>query len=151
MAHPSDLDLAVRYARIAAANGQTRAAIATLERVLRLDPTLDNIRLMLASLYYAENNPALSSVYAKQALAAQHIPHEAAEQGRALATPAARAASASKLEASVFAGARHDSDANQATSMPTIGVFSPLVGNVQIPTPSVPAPTGTRGQHTSFP
>ncbi len=135
MARPSDPDLAVRYARIAAANGQTRAAIAALERVLRLDPALDNIRLALASLYYAENNPTLASVYAKQALTAEHIPQNAAEQGRALVSTASRAASPSKLEASVFTGLRYDSDANQATSLPTIGVFSPLVGNVQVPTP----------------
>ncbi len=135
MAHPADPDLAVRYARVAAEHGQTRAAIAALERVLRLHPELDNIRLSLASLYYAENNPALASVYAKQALTAEDIPQDAAQQGRALVSTADSAASRSKFAGSVLAGLRYDSDANQATSLATIGVFSPFVGNVQVPTP----------------
>ena len=135
MAHPADPDLAVRYARVAAEHGQTRAAIAALERMLRLHPELDNLRLSLASLYYAENNPALASVYANQALTAENIPPEAAEQGRALANTAASAADRSKFAGSVSAGLRYDSDANQATSLATIGAFSPFVGNVQIPTP----------------
>ena len=104
MAHPADPDLAVRYARVAAEHGQTRAAIAALERVLRLHPELDNLRLSLASLYYAENNPALASVYANQALKAENIPPEAAEQGRALANTAASAAGRSKFAGSVSAG-----------------------------------------------
>ena len=138
MAHPADPDLAVRYARIAAAHGQARAAIAALERVLRLDPELDNIRLSLASLYLVENNPTLASVYAQQALTAEDIPRDAADQARALVTTATRAASASKLDAAVSVGLRYDSNANQATSLATIGVFSPIVGNVQVPTPVRP-------------
>ncbi len=134
MAHPADPDLAVRYARVAAEHGQTRAAIAALERVLRLHPELDNIRLSLASLYYTDN-PALASVYAERALTARDIPQDVADQGRALLNTATAASSRSKLIASAYAGLRHDSDANQATSLATIGVFSPLVGNIQVPTP----------------
>ncbi|WP_431267332.1 hypothetical protein [Dankookia sp. P2] len=47
MRQPGDADATLAYAREAAARGQTRAAIAALERLLRINPRLDNIRLEL--------------------------------------------------------------------------------------------------------
>src|SRR5215831_8541642 len=79
MAHPGDPDAAVRYARAAAAAGQVRAAIAALERVLRL-----NIRLELASLYLAAGSPDLAALYAEQALASPSIPPDVAARARDL-------------------------------------------------------------------
>lgn len=57
MAEPGNPDAAIDYARIAASRGETRAAIAALERVLRANPALDNIRLELASLYLRPARP----------------------------------------------------------------------------------------------
>src|SRR5690349_10352951 len=84
MAHPGNPDAAVRYARAAAAAGQVRPAIAALERVLRVNPRLDNIRLELASLYLAAGSPDVAALYAEQALASPSIPPEVAGRARQL-------------------------------------------------------------------
>jgi tetratricopeptide (TPR) repeat protein len=135
MAHPGDPDAAIRYARAAAAAGQVRPAIAALERVLRVNPRLDNIRLELASLYLAAGSPDLAALYAEQALASPSIPPEVAERARELLAQAETGASRSVFTGSVFVGGRYDTDANQATSLATISVFSPQIGVVPVQTP----------------
>jgi tetratricopeptide (TPR) repeat protein len=135
MAHPNDPDAAVRYARAAAAAGQVRPAIAALERVLRVNPRLDNIRLELASLYLAAGSPDLAALYAEQALASPSIPPDVAERARELLAQAETGASRSVFTGSVFVGGRYDTDANQATSLATISVFSPQLGVVPVQTP----------------
>ena len=135
MARPGDADAAVRYARLAAARGQVRPAIAALERVLRLNSTLDNIRLELASLHLAEGSPQIAILYAEQALASPAIPPDVAARARQLLATAQKAASPSLVTGSLFVGGRFDSNANQATSLSTISVFSPALGIVAIPSP----------------
>jgi hypothetical protein len=135
MANPSDADAALRYARLLASKGQVRPAIAALERVLRLNPRLDNIRLELASLYLAAGSPDAAAVYAQQAVASPAIPPEVAVRARRLLGDAETAASPSLLTGSLFVGGRFDSDANQATSLGTISVFSPIFGIVAVPAP----------------
>jgi len=135
MAHPGDPDAALRYARAAAAAGQPRAAIAALERVLRANPRLDNIRLELASLYLAAGSPDLAALYAEQALASPAIPPDVATRARQLLADAEKASSRSVFTGSFFAGVRYDSDANQATSLATISVFAPGLGLVPVQTP----------------
>jgi tetratricopeptide (TPR) repeat protein len=135
IAHPNDPDAAVRYARAAAAAGQVRPAIAALERVLRVNPRLDNIRLELASLYLAAGSPDLAALYAEQALASPSIPPDVAERARELLAQAETGASRSVFTGSVFVGGRYDTDANQATSLATISVFSPQLGVVPVQTP----------------
>jgi tetratricopeptide (TPR) repeat protein len=135
MAHPNDPDAAVRYARAAAAAGQVRPAIAALERVLRANPRLDNIRLELASLYLAAGSPDLAALYAEQALASPSIPPDVAERARELLAQAETGASRSVFTGSLLVGGRYDSDANQATSLATISVFSPQIGIVPVQTP----------------
>jgi tetratricopeptide (TPR) repeat protein len=135
MARPGDPDAAVRYARAAAAAGQVRPAIAALERVLRVNPRLDNIRLELASLYLAAGAPDLAALYAEQALASPSIPPEVAERARGLLAQAETGAARSFFTGSVFVGGRYDTDANQATSLATISVFSPQLGVIPVQTP----------------
>jgi hypothetical protein len=135
MAHPGDPDAAVHYARAAAAAGQVRPAIAALERVLRVNPRLDNIRLELASLYLAAGSPDLAALYAAQALASPSIPPDVAARARELLAQAETGASRSVFTGSVFVGGRYDTDANQATSLATISVFSPQLGVVPVQTP----------------
>ena len=91
MANPGDPDAALRYARLLAANGQVRPAIAALERILRLNPRLDNIRLELASLYLAAGSPDVATLYAEQALASPAIPADVAARARQLLASAEKA------------------------------------------------------------
>jgi tetratricopeptide (TPR) repeat protein len=129
MANPGDPDAALRYARLLAANGQVRPAIAALERILRLNPRLDNIRLELASLYLAAGSPDIATLYAEQALASPAIPADVAARARQLLASAEKASSPSLVTGSVFFGARYDTNATQATSLSTIllpGAFVPV-------------------------
>jgi tetratricopeptide (TPR) repeat protein len=136
MMRPADPAAAVRYARLAAARGDARVAIPALERVLRLDPSLDNIRLELASLHLATGSPDLAATYARQALQSPQIPPEVAERARQLLAQAERASARSTFDVNLFAGLRHDTNANQATALATVPIFDPgLQDVVNIPAP----------------
>jgi tetratricopeptide (TPR) repeat protein len=123
MPHPNDADAALRYAKISAARGQARVAIALLGRILRADPSLDNSCLALASLYMALGSPALATIYAREALASPQIPSDVAVRAKQLVADAQKRASRSLSQIDLFIGQRHDSDANQATSLDS--VFGP--------------------------
>ncbi|MBR0654531.1 surface lipoprotein assembly modifier [Plastoroseomonas arctica] len=136
MARPADPDLALRYARIAVARGETRAAIVALERVLRINPALDNIRLELASLRLAEGSPDLAGAFATEALRSPDMPAEVMPRAAALQAQADRASARSLLEVSLFLGARYDTNANEATSLGTVPIFVPVLQDFfQINTP----------------
>jgi hypothetical protein len=120
MANPADPDAALRYARLLAAEGKVRPAIAALERILRLNPRLDNIRLELASLYLAAGSPEVATLYAEQALASPAIPADVTARARQLLTTAEKAASPSLLTGSAFFGTRYDTNATQASSLATV-------------------------------
>ena len=136
MAEPGNADAALDYARIAASRGDARAAIAALERVLRANPSLDNIRLELASLYLAAGSPDVAAVYAREALSSPNIPPDVAVRARELLASAEKRAARSLLTGSLFLGPRWDSDATQATAAATVSAFSPALGAaVMIPNP----------------
>lgn len=140
MTHPSDPDRALRYAQLAARRGQTRAAIAALERVLRTNPRLDNIRLEIASLQLAAGSADVAALYAREALASPSIPPDVAARARQLLAQAEKGAARSLFEGSVFAGVRYDSNATQATALSQVGVFDPFLGIPLI----LPAPQRVR-------
>ncbi len=128
MARPADPDATMRYARASSAVGDSPAAINALERLLRLNPSLDNVRLELASLHLANGSPELASLYARQALANPTIPQDVAQRARVLLAQAERGAARSVLEVNLYAGARHDSNANEATSLGSVPIFAPGFG-----------------------
>lgn len=127
MQNPSDPAAAFAYARAAVEAGQPQAAIAALERVLRVNPRLDNIRLELASLYLAVGQPDLAAVAAREALASPDIPPEVAERARRLLAQADQGSSRSRFSGTIFAGARYDTNANAQPTGPVV-FFSPQVG-----------------------
>ncbi len=135
--NPGEPAAAVRYARLAAERGQGRAAIAALEQVLRLDPSLDNIRLELASLHLTAGSADLAATYARQALQSPEIPPAVAERARRLLAEAERGSARSLLDVTLFAGTRYDTNANEATALGTVGVFSPFAGSIVDITPDV--------------
>jgi hypothetical protein len=128
MAHPGDPDAAVRYARLVAARGNARGAIVALERVLRTNPSLDNIRLEIASIQLASGSSDLAALYAQEALTSPGIPPEIVDRARSILTQAERGAARSLLDVSLFAGARWDSNANGLTPQGAVPIFVPAVG-----------------------
>lgn len=127
MDRPDDPERAIRYARLAAASGQTRNAIVALERVLRVNPALDNVRLELASLRQAEGSSDLAASLAEEAMRSPDMPPEVAPRAAALRAQAERSSARSLLEISLFAGVRYDTNANEATSLGTVPVFVPVL------------------------
>jgi tetratricopeptide (TPR) repeat protein len=119
--NPNDPEAAFRYARLAAAAGQPQAAIAALERVLRINPRLDNVRLELASLYYSVGSNDLAALYARQALNSPDIPPEVAERARQLLALADTGSRRSRFSGTAFAGVRYDTN---ATEQPLAGVVT---------------------------
>jgi tetratricopeptide (TPR) repeat protein len=139
MARPDNADAALEYARVAASRGETRAAIAALERVLRANPKLDNIRLELASLYLAAGSPDVAAVYAREALASPQIPPAVAVRAKQLLTSAEKASARSLFQTSIFVGPRWDSNATAATAAATVSAFAPSLGAVVSISPPVRA------------
>lgn len=139
VAHPNDLEAAFDYARIAAREDKARAAIATLERTLRLNPKLDNIRLELASLYLAAGSPDVARIYAKEALKSPDIPPSVADRAKQLLATAEMASSRSLVQANVFTGFRWDSNATQATALAAVPIFNPIIGATVAVSPAVKA------------
>jgi len=132
MTQPGDPDAAFEYARVAVAEGQSRAAIAALERVIRINPRLGYIRLELASLYLAVGSPDVAAVYAKEALASPDIPPADATRARQILASAEKSASLSLLQVSIVTGPRWDSNATQATALSAVPIFNPAIG-AQVP------------------
>jgi tetratricopeptide (TPR) repeat protein len=120
MQNPSDAEAAFAYARAAVEAGQPQAAIAALERVLRVNPRLDNIRLELASLYLAVGQPDLAAVAAREAIASPDIPPEVADRARRLLAQADQGSSRSRFSGTIFAGARYDTNANAQPTGPVV-------------------------------
>ncbi|WP_198370524.1 tetratricopeptide repeat protein [Roseomonas rosulenta] len=140
IARPGDPDAAVRYARLAAERGDSRAAITALERVLRINPSLDNIRLEIASIHLAAGSPDLAALYARQALESPSIPPDVAVRAREIVAQAERGASRSLLEVSLFAGARWDSNANGVTPAgTTVPIYTPVPGGFFVVPTQLPA------------
>jgi Surface lipoprotein assembly modifier len=139
MAQPEDADAALDYARAAAEAGQPRAAIVALERVLRTNPKLDNVRLELASLYLAAGSADIAALYAREALASPEIPTDVAVRARQLLVTAEKASSRSLLQTSLSSGFRWDSNATQATALSTVPVFNLNSGSSVLVNPSVKA------------
>jgi tetratricopeptide (TPR) repeat protein len=127
MARPGDPDAAVRYARLAASRGDSRAAINALERVLRINPSLDNIRLEIASIYLASGSADLAALYANQALTSPSMPPEVEARARQIAAQAERGSARSLFDVNLFAGLRYDTNANGVTPAGTVSlpVYTP--------------------------
>lgn len=140
MARPNDIEAALHYAKLADDAGQPMAAIPPMERVLRLNPRRDDIRLGLAALYLKTRSPELAAIYAQQALSAPDIPPDIAGRARQLLATAEQGTSRSLLRLELFAGIRHNSDANQATSLSAVGAFSPIFGPVLVLPPLTARP-----------
>ncbi|MFL9906530.1 tetratricopeptide repeat protein [Paraburkholderia sp. RL17-337-BIB-A] len=74
MADPANAERSFEFACAAASDDDIRGAIAALERILKINPGLANIRLQLGELYLRVNATDLAATYLCQALLAPDIP-----------------------------------------------------------------------------
>jgi tetratricopeptide (TPR) repeat protein len=105
-------DKSLRYAQLAAQQGDIQGAIAALERLLLLNPNLDNIRLELGELYLRVGANELARINIDQALRSPSIPPAAQARAQLLLSESTRGAQRYQLSGVVFGGLRYDTNVN---------------------------------------
>ena len=114
--NPADPSRSVRYAAVAVRLGAVNDAVASLERLLLADPSLDNIRLELGLLYQKLGNEALAETYLDAALENPAMPGPVRERGAATLDQAIDASKPYSLVARLYTGLRYDSNVNLGPS-----------------------------------
>lgn len=112
LSNPSDPAAIFDYAQTAANAGDFRRAITALERLLILQPDLNNIRLELGVLYLRINQPALAQELIEQALADPSAPPDVQARGQELLTVARQGNAPSTFSGQASARLSYDSNAN---------------------------------------
>jgi tetratricopeptide (TPR) repeat protein len=120
-ATPSDAEASFELARIAAAQGDFATAIAALERVLIINPTLDNIRLELGVLYLRVGATAAAEELIRAALRSPNAPPEVRAQAEELLAAAEESNRRLRYAGSVTLGVIADSNANSGPAAETFG------------------------------
>ncbi|MEL6653108.1 MAG: tetratricopeptide repeat protein [Bacteroidota bacterium] len=108
-------------AQQAADRGDYTTAIAALERVLILDPTLDNIRLELGVLYLQVGNTGAAEVLIRQALKSSDAPPEVRSRAQVLLVEATAANRRLRFGGSLTFGLISDSNANSGPAANALG------------------------------
>lgn len=123
VAAPGDMEAMARYAMAASRIGNFEAAIATLERILLLDPDVDRAKLELGVMYYRIGSHETARYYLEQALAGDGL--DAEERARAedyLDTVKGRL-TGHRFSGYATLGLRYRDNANTATSSDEVFLF----------------------------
>jgi tetratricopeptide (TPR) repeat protein len=123
MADPTDAEHSFEFAKVAAAQGDLRGAIAALERILKINPGLSNIRLQLGELYLRAGATDLAAAYLRQALLAPDVPGPLRQRAQSLLGQAERSQRKHFFTGSIYAGGRFDSNANAGPSSRDVRVL----------------------------
>lgn len=123
MADPTDSERSFQFARVAASQGDLRGAIAALERILKINPGLSNIRLQLGELYMRAGATELGAIYLRQALLAPDVPGPLRQRAQSLLAQAERSVRKHLFTGSVYLGGRYDSNANAGPSSRDVRVL----------------------------
>jgi hypothetical protein len=123
MADPTSAEKSFQFARVAVSDNDIRSAIAALERILKINPGLANIRLQLGQLYLRVGATDLAATYLRQALLAPGVPPPLRQQAQSLLGQAERAQKKNFFTGTIYAGGRYDTDANAGPSSPEVRVL----------------------------
>lgn len=110
----SDPSKSFAFVKAAIAAGDVLGAISTLERILQIDPSLDNIRLELGLLQIQVGRPEFGNMLIEQALRNTAIPSEVRARAEATAGRAALAGRRDRFAGRVYIGVQHDENPNAA-------------------------------------
>lgn len=135
-----DAEASFQYARAAAAAGDTKAAIAALERVLQINPGLANIKLELGLLYLKVGQADLARSYLEAAVNAPDAPPDARVRARQALRTAEGSLSALRLAGFVSTGVQYQSNPNGSPDFvsvqPQVGNATPIIlGDDQLDIP----------------
>jgi tetratricopeptide (TPR) repeat protein len=102
------------FVQAAVAVGDQRGAIAALERILQIDPSLANIQLELGVLYLGVGAHDLAAIHLRQALAAPDVPDPVRSRAEVLLGRAERATTPHIFTGRLYTAGHYDSNANAA-------------------------------------
>ncbi|WP_232492308.1 tetratricopeptide repeat protein [Novosphingobium kaempferiae] len=126
-----DAETSFQYARAAAAAGDTKAAIAALERVLQINPDLANIKLELGLLYLRVGQADLARSYLEAAVNAPDAPPDARIRARQALRTAEGNLSTLRLAGFLSSGVQYQSNPNGSPDFvsvqPQLGNVSPII------------------------
>jgi len=120
---PGNLDKAFAYARLASRVRDFEGAISTLERMLLLDPNLPRVRMELGVLYFRLGSFQVAKGYFEEVLSDETAPDIVKRRVQAFLDEIEQQTSAHRWSATVFAGIRHQSNANAGPSTTRIRVL----------------------------
>jgi len=102
------------FVQVAVKTGDLRGAIAALERILKIDPDLSNIKLELGLLYLRVRSPDLAANYIRQTLTDPAVPAWIRTRAKVLLAQAEGSASRHFFSGTLYAAGRYDDNANAA-------------------------------------
>ena len=134
LADPRDVEAAYGFAEAAVAVGDFYGAIASLERLLLVDPDRPDIKLRLGELYRQVGASSLAETYLGQGLRSTDVPEELRERARALfeAAGSERAVAYRRhmVSGSFYLGGRYETNANAGPGSNRVRFFDPGSGTV---------------------
>ena len=114
MADLTDPELSFQFAKVAIEAGNLRSAIAALERILLINPSLANIQLELGVLYLRVGNAELAQDYLRKAIRAPGIPDAVRSRAERFLLLAEAGVTRHLFTGTLYLGGRYDSNANAA-------------------------------------
>ncbi|MDA0341817.1 MAG: tetratricopeptide repeat protein, partial [Proteobacteria bacterium] len=120
---PADLDKAFAFAGLAIQTQDFEGAIATLERMLLIDANLPRVRMELAVLYFRLGSFEVARGYFDEVLADKGAPEVVTKRVQAFLDKIDEQTSAHKVRGVVFAGLRHQSNANAGPNSTRVRVL----------------------------
>jgi hypothetical protein len=115
------------YVQSAVELGDLRGAIAALERMLLINPSLANIQLELGVLYLRLGNAPLARYHIAQALRAQNVPTVVRTRAERYLAAAGADSQRNFLRGMFSIGYRYDSNANSGPGSPFVTVYDPFL------------------------
>lgn len=122
-ADPGDMDKSFAFAQLAARKGDFEGAIATLERMLLIDPDLPRVKLELGVLYFRLQSYGAATTYFSELASTPDVPKTVLERVARYTAEIEKRTSAHKLSATVYAGLRYQSNANAGPSSSRVRVL----------------------------
>jgi len=123
MADVGNLDKTFHFAQVAILAGDYEGAIGSLERMLLVNPSLPRVRLELGVLYYRLNSYQVARNYLVSALETPNVPPEVAERVKIFLDEIDQKLSPHRLNGSIYAGLRYETNANAGPDSNNIQVF----------------------------
>jgi len=122
MADLANPERSFEFVEVAVKAGDLRGAIAALERILKIEPDLSNIKLELGLLYLRVGSPDLAASYIRQTLSDPEVPVWIRNRAKVLLAQAEESASRHFFSGTLYAAGRYDSNANAAPNNQNVRV-----------------------------